>query len=153
MIVGKNLTAETAIFCSNFHLPSSIFHHPLFFVFREQGFVDSFDESGEDFAGAAFDEFAGAVLDHVFHRLGPADGTGELGDQVSLDFFLVGLGQSREVLIDRDLCILEVGSMDAFCQFLGGGLHERRMEGTVDHQAFGDFGACGFGLFDGEVDP
>ena len=89
MIVGKNLTAETAIFCSNFHLPSSIFHHPLFIVFSKQGFVDSFDESGEDFAGAAFDEFAGAVLDHVLDGLGPADRAGELRDQVGLDFFLV----------------------------------------------------------------
>lgn len=99
--------------------------------------VDFGYEALEDFAGAEFDEFGRAVGYHVFDRLSPAYGSGELRHEVGFDLGGVGVGESVDVLVDGANGCFDVGSFDCLSEFGSCGLHAGRVECSADFELEG----------------
>ena len=105
--------------------------------------VDLSHEALEHFARTEFDEFGSAVGNHVFHRLSPTDGSGELSHEVGFDFGGVGVGKRVDVLVDGANGGVELGSLDGRSEFGACRLHARRVESAAHFEFEGTFCAGG----------
>ena len=104
---------------------------------------DAGHEALEDAAGADFGEFGSAVGEHAQDAPGPADGGGELAQEVLLDEDWVCRGGGRGVLVDGAAGDAEGGGLYGEGELLAGGLHERGVEGAADGEGKGSLGSCG----------
>ncbi len=108
--------------------------------------ADFLHEALEYRAGTQFGEFVHAVGQHVLHDVGPAHGSRELGDQVGLDLFGIGIGFGIYILVDGACGRAERCFGDGFGQFYFCGLHEGRVERAAHGQTQRTFGSGLLGL-------
>ena len=89
------------------------------------------DKALQHLARAQFLGLGHAIGHHVGNDVAPANGSGELLQQVGLDFGGIGVGLSVHILVDGATGSREVGSLDSLGQLGTSGLHQGRVEGTT----------------------
>lgn len=114
--------------------------------------VDFPDETGDDFAGAEFEEISVAHGDESLDRIGPADGAGDLVCEHRADFRGIGHGGGGKIADNGDIGFLEGEGGKFRGELVLGGLHEARVVGTGDVEFDGAADAEFLGLGDCGID-
>ena len=114
--------------------------------------VDLGNHALESLTGAALGEVVGTVGNHILHTLRPTDTAGELRDEVGLNLGGIGMGLAIHILVDGALGCLDLRLLDGSLEFVLGGLHQRRMEGTTHLQRQGALGTGSLQLLAGLID-
>ena len=100
-------------------------------------------QSLQNFSGAHFCKLIRTVCDHRLDGLRPANGAGQLLDEVLLYFILVEHGLCGHVLVNMARGLVKSCFFDCRLQFFFGWLHQRRVKSAAHRQHQGAFGACG----------
>ena len=80
---------------------------------------------------AVGDDLGETIGNHVLDNLSPFHGSGELGDEVTLDFLRVGVRKRVNILVNGANRSSEVGFLDSIGEHGVSRLHERRVESAT----------------------